>query len=71
MGSTDSSANETSDTEIDERQKVNRRKTQKVEYKPDYETGKINVGFISIRPPRTKSAVQNFRSGHQMDSVGG
>ena len=41
MGSTDSSANETSDTEIDERQKVNRRKTQKVEYKPDYETGKI------------------------------
>ena len=26
---------------IDERQKVNRRKTQKVEYKPDYETGKI------------------------------
>ena len=41
MGSTDSSANETSDTEVEERQKINRRKTQKVEYKPDYETGKI------------------------------
>ena len=40
MGSSDSSANETSDTEVEERQKVNRRKTQKVEYKPDYETGK-------------------------------
>ena len=49
MGSTDSSANETSDTEIDERQKVNRRKTQKVEYKPDYETGKIFVAiFVAI-----------------------
>ena len=46
MGSSDSSANETSDTEIDERQKVNRRKTQKVEYKPDYETGKIFVDKI-------------------------
>ena len=46
MGSTDSSANETSDTEIDERQMVNRRKTQKVEYKPDYETGKFYVGII-------------------------
>ena len=43
MGSTDSSANETSDTEVEERQKINRRKTQKVEYKPDYETGKIFV----------------------------
>ena len=48
MGSTDSSANETSDTEIDERQKVNRRKTQKVEYKPDYETGKIFRGHFSV-----------------------
>ena len=48
MGSTDSSANETSDTEVEERQKINRRKTQKVEYKPDYETGKIFViSFIA------------------------
>ena len=48
MGSTDSSANETSDTEVEERQKINRRKTQKVEYMPNYETGKIFI--ITILP---------------------
>ena len=48
MGSTDSSANETSDTEVEERQKINRRKTQKVEYKPDYETGKIFLSSVLL-----------------------